>query len=107
MTVPERSNGAGGLIRGMADLLRGPLVSRSVGPFAERSRGFYVSARLWFNASGFVALTAISVLQGWRPGFVLASLAGALAVHTTKHAPATTAVTMVRIFSPSSLAGVG
>ncbi len=82
MTVTSRSSGAGGLIRTVADLLRGPLAGgSSAGPFAERSRVFYLSARRWVHTSGTVALTTISALQGWRAGFGLASLVGVLAVH--------------------------
>jgi hypothetical protein len=60
--------------------LRDPLAGRSDGPFVERSRGFHVSARIWVNTSGAVALATISVLQGWRVGLVLASMSGTLAV---------------------------
>lgn len=66
----------------MAGGFWGTIGGESVGvSFGERSRSFYLSTRFWVNTSGVVAVTGISVLQGWPAGFMVAALGGATAVH--------------------------
>lgn len=70
------------LIRGLVAELWGPASGDvPVDRFMERSRGFYMQARALVHVAGAVTFAVISTLQGWRSGFVLAALMGALAIH--------------------------
>ncbi|VAW07441.1 Two-component system sensor histidine kinase [hydrothermal vent metagenome] len=70
------------LIRGLAAELWGPATDKlSVDRFTERSRDFYVHTRALVHVAGAVTFTVISTLQGWRSGFVLAAMLGALGLH--------------------------
>lgn len=81
MRSTSEPGGIRGLIQAVADQLPRLLGGRPpAGQFVERSRGFYATARLSVHTSGAVAITVISVLQGWWLGLVVALLAGALAV---------------------------
>ncbi|MDP3983620.1 MAG: HAMP domain-containing sensor histidine kinase [Acidimicrobiia bacterium] len=51
------------------------------GEFVERSRGYYVEARLWVHVTGFAIVTLVSLVQRWGVGFAVAAIAGMAAVH--------------------------
>lgn len=83
MTATSNANTAWGMVRTMADRLRGPIGGESAaGPFVERSRNFYSSSRCWLYTSGAVVVTGISVLQGWPAGFMVAALTALTGVHS-------------------------
>lgn len=65
MRSTSKPGGIRGLIQEVVDRLPSLLGGGpSAGPFVERSRGIYASARRSVHTSGAVAIAVISVLQG-------------------------------------------
>lgn len=55
------------------------------GEFAERSRGYYIDARLWVHVTGFAMVTLVGLVQQWVVGFAVAAIAGMAALHAALH----------------------
>jgi len=82
MTFASRFSGVGALVRRLRLGVLGRKKEPLAGSFVERSRGFYVNSRFWLNATGAVAIASVSLLEGWRAGFVPAGMVAAMAVHS-------------------------
>jgi len=82
MTSTPRFGGVGALVRRLRLSVLGRKKESLAGSFVERSRGLYVNSRFWLNTTGAVAIASVSLLEGWRAGFVPAGMVAAMAVHS-------------------------